>query len=243
MDIDKVMCWPGFSTIARFNSRPGLQVNKKMDDGDWKFLEIWKYGKSDGEYYFRNLFILVELMCVDTVINCTRQSPWEIVEAWILARPTEWTYIIYMEASFTSQCKFHRNQVRKRSCVCELWYLKRKMSSTKYVAREKNTNLSLFETEARKGGAAIAYKFFASTVFAGIVLIWLYRLIYIPGVGESGRWVWIGMFFSELLFGFYWIITQSVRWNVVHRHPFRDRLPLRCNALSLISSDIFMVTF
>ena len=100
--------------------------------------------------------------------------------------------------------------------------------STENGAREENSGRSLFETKAAEGGSvAAAYKVFAFTVLVSIVLIWLYRLTYIPGVGEPGRWVWIGMFVSELLFGFYWIITQSVRWNVVQRIPFKDRLSLR----------------
>nr|XP_027061310.1 cellulose synthase-like protein E6 isoform X2 [Coffea arabica]XP_027063968.1 cellulose synthase-like protein E6 isoform X2 [Coffea arabica] len=114
--------------------------------------------------------------------------------------------------------------------------------STENGAREENSGRSLFETKAAEGGSvAAAYKVFAFTVLVSIVLIWLYRLTYIPGVGEPGRWVWIGMFVSELLFGFYWIITQSVRWNVVQRIPFKDRLSLRYED-KLPDVDIFICT-
>ncbi|KAL3537194.1 hypothetical protein ACH5RR_000560 [Cinchona calisaya] len=102
--------------------------------------------------------------------------------------------------------------------------------------------LSLFETKAAKGGSsAVAYKFFAFTVFVSIILIWLYRLICIPGAGEGGRWVWICMFVSEILFGLYWIITQSLRWNVVHRIPFKNRLSLRYED-KLPEVDVFVCT-
>lgn len=111
-------------------------------------------------------------------------------------------------------------------------------------AREETSNLPLFETKAAKGGsaaAAAAYKLFAFTVFVSIVLIWLFRLIRIPGVGDPGRWVWIGMFISELLFGLYWILTQSLRWNVVQRLPFKDRLSLRSSfSFSLVSLLFFL---
>ncbi|XP_027064860.1 cellulose synthase-like protein E6 isoform X2 [Coffea arabica] len=114
--------------------------------------------------------------------------------------------------------------------------------STENGAREENSGRSLFETKAAEGGSvAAAYKVFAFTVLVSIVLIWLYRLTYIPGVGEPGRWVWIGMFVSELLFGFYWIITQSARWNVVQRIPFKDRLSLRYED-KLPDVDIFICT-
>lgn len=109
--------------------------------------------------------------------------------------------------------------------------------------KDSSSSLPLFETtEAGKSGAAIiAYKLYASTVFVGIVLIWLYRLLNIPGGGESGRWVWIGMLISEVLFGLYWIITQSARWNVVHRHPFKHRLSLRYED-RLPDVDVFVCT-
>ncbi|MCD7456037.1 hypothetical protein HAX54_030510 [Datura stramonium] len=45
--------------------------------------------------------------------------------------------------------------------------------------------------------------------------------------GGSSRYGWLGMLGAELWFGFYWLLTQSLRWNRVHRHTFRDRLLLR----------------
>lgn len=67
----------------------------------------------------------------------------------------------------------------------------------------------------------------------GTCLIWVYRFMNIPKAGEKGRWAWIGMFIAELWFGFYWIITQSVRWNVIHRCTFKDRLINRSYPLSI----------
>ena len=90
--------------------------------------------------------------------------------------------------------------------------------------------LPLFETKLVKGN--VAYKIYAITVFVGICLIWLYRFMHIPRAQEPARWAWIGMFMAELWFGFYWIITQSVRWNVTRRYPFKKTLMSR-SSLSL----------
>ena len=92
----------------------------------------------------------------------------------------------------------------------------------------------LFATKQLKG--RVAYRCFASTIFVGICLILVYRLKYIPSAEEHGRWAWIGLFMAELWFGFYWIITQSVRWNVIHRVPFKDRLLQRSFSASSPSS-------
>nr|XP_023881406.1 cellulose synthase-like protein E6 [Quercus suber]POF22860.1 cellulose synthase-like protein e6 [Quercus suber] len=99
--------------------------------------------------------------------------------------------------------------------------------------------LPLFETkEARFRGA---YKVFASTVFVGICLIWVYRLTHIPRAGEQGRWAWIGMFMAELWFGLYWILTQSCRFKIVYNYPFKERLSYRYKD-KLPSIDIFVCT-
>uniref|UniRef100_A0A2N9HRR9 Glycosyltransferase 2-like domain-containing protein n=1 Tax=Fagus sylvatica TaxID=28930 RepID=A0A2N9HRR9_FAGSY len=99
--------------------------------------------------------------------------------------------------------------------------------------------IPLFETkEARFRGA---YKVFASTVFVGICLIWVYRLTHIPRAGEQGRWAWIGMFMVELWFGLYWIITQSCRFKVVYNYPFKERLSYRYKD-KLPDVDIFVCT-
>ncbi|KAK3200012.1 hypothetical protein Dsin_023427 [Dipteronia sinensis] len=105
----------------------------------------------------------------------------------------------------------------------------------------------LFETKEAKGRAA--YKLFAGTIMVGICLIWLYRIVQvIPRGGgdhdydQEGRsWARIGMFMAELGFGFYWIITQPVRFNVRYRLPFIDRLSSRYED-KLPGVDIFVCT-
>ncbi|CAA2995737.1 cellulose synthase E6 [Olea europaea subsp. europaea] len=102
-----------------------------------------------------------------------------------------------------------------------------------------NGYLPLFETKPAKGRNAL--KLFSLTILLSIFLIWLYRLMYIPRKGEAGRYAWIGMFISEVFFGLYWIMTQTVRWNVVHRYPFKDRLSSRYED-GLPGVDIFVCT-
>ncbi|RWR84931.1 EMP24_GP25L domain-containing protein/Cellulose_synt domain-containing protein [Cinnamomum micranthum f. kanehirae] len=84
--------------------------------------------------------------------------------------------------------------------------------------------LPLFETKEAKG--RIAYRLFSISIFVGICLIWVYRVTHVPG-GGIGRWVWLGMFSAELWFGFYWILTQAVRWRPVYRYTYKERLSQR----------------
>ncbi|KAI8553032.1 hypothetical protein RHMOL_Rhmol06G0313800 [Rhododendron molle] len=104
---------------------------------------------------------------------------------------------------------------------------------------DEEAPLPLFETEVSKG--KLAYRVYAVTVLIGICSIWVYRSINIPTAEEHGRWAWIGMFMAELWFGFYWIITLSVRWNVTHRYPFKDRLINRYGD-KLPAVDVFVCT-
>lgn len=83
----------------------------------------------------------------------------------------------------------------------------------------------LFETKKAQGIAL--YRLFAASVFVGICFIWAYRVNHIPRNGEDGRWVWIGLFAAEVWFGFYWLLTQALRWNPIYRHTFKDRLSRR----------------
>ncbi|XVF03622.1 hypothetical protein REPUB_Repub05bG0008900 [Reevesia pubescens] len=109
---------------------------------------------------------------------------------------------------------------------------------TKQIVEEKGKGLPLFETKEAKG--KLAFRLFSSSIFIGICLIWVYRLINIPRAGERGRWIWIGMFMAEIGFGFYWILTQAVRWNPVHYYPLKQRLPQSSDKLPGV--DIFVCT-
>ncbi|KAG6423878.1 hypothetical protein SASPL_114283 [Salvia splendens] len=95
---------------------------------------------------------------------------------------------------------------------------------------------SLFETKNAKGD--LVYKVFASSIFAGIILIWIYRATHVI---ENGRIVWMGMVGAEIWFGFYWILTQSHRWNRVYRRTFKERLSKRPEG-DLGGVDIFVCT-
>ncbi|XP_038974139.1 cellulose synthase-like protein E6 [Phoenix dactylifera] len=98
---------------------------------------------------------------------------------------------------------------------------------------------ALFETKQAKG--RLAYKLFACSMLVGICSIWLYRATHAPGWGEEGRWAWMGIFAAELWFGFYWIITQSVRWNPIYRFTHPEKLSQRDEA-ELPNVDIFVCT-
>ncbi|XP_062078897.1 cellulose synthase-like protein E1 [Humulus lupulus] len=105
---------------------------------------------------------------------------------------------------------------------------------------EKHHKLPLFETKRAKG--RIIYRVFGSSIFVGICVIWFYRLSYIPKQDQDGRWAWIGLLGAELWFGFYWILTQSHRWNQVYRTTFKDRLSQRYDDGELPGVDIFVCT-
>ncbi|XP_073117697.1 cellulose synthase-like protein E6 isoform X3 [Elaeis guineensis] len=98
---------------------------------------------------------------------------------------------------------------------------------------------SLFEAKQAKG--RLAYKLFACSMLVGICLIWFYRATHVPGWGEQGRWAWIGIFVAELWFGFYWIITQSVRWSPIYYYTHTEKLSQR-DETEWPNVDIFVCT-
>ncbi|CBI23490.3 unnamed protein product, partial [Vitis vinifera] len=51
----------------------------------------------------------------------------------------------------------------------------------------------------------------------------------------------MGLFLSELLFSFYWFLTQLVRWSPIYRYTFKDRLSQRYEEV-LPGIDIFVCT-
>ncbi|ONH99324.1 hypothetical protein PRUPE_6G024800 [Prunus persica] len=103
----------------------------------------------------------------------------------------------------------------------------------------KEEHLPLFETKKAKG--RVLFRIFAASIFAGICLIWVYRVSHIPKAGEDGRFAWIGLLGAEIWFGFYWLLTQASRWNPVYRHTFKDRLSQRYEN-ELPGVDIFVCT-
>ncbi|KAK7301912.1 hypothetical protein RJT34_12789 [Clitoria ternatea] len=95
----------------------------------------------------------------------------------------------------------------------------------------------LFETT--RGRGRFIYRSFAMSLFVAICFIWVYRFSHIKG--EDGKWAWIGMLGAELWFGFYWVLTQALRWNLIFRQPFKNRLSQRYeNKLPRV--DIFVCT-
>ena len=87
--------------------------------------------------------------------------------------------------------------------------------------------LPLFETKVAKG--RILFRCYAASMFVGIIFIWVYRVVHFPPAGAQllRRWAWMGLFPSELLFSFYWFLTQLVRWSPIYRYTFKDRLSQR----------------
>ncbi|MED6159326.1 hypothetical protein PIB30_041324 [Stylosanthes scabra] len=96
----------------------------------------------------------------------------------------------------------------------------------------------LFET--KKGRGRIMYRSFAISLFVAIFFIWVYRVSHIPS--NNKKWVWLGLFGAELWFGFYWVLTQALRWNLVFRKTFKNRLSQRYDDDKLPGVDIFVCT-
>ncbi|KAI5408967.1 hypothetical protein KIW84_054699, partial [Lathyrus oleraceus] len=100
----------------------------------------------------------------------------------------------------------------------------------------------LFET--KKGRGRVIYRLFAISIFVATCFIWLYRFNHIISQQEEDdgrKWIWLGLLASELWFGFYWILTQALRWNLVFRQPFKNRLSQRYEHM-LPAVDIFVCT-
>ena len=114
------------------------------------------------------------------------------------------------------------------------------------MGREIEEEKALFETERGKG--SLIYRPFSVSVFVCICLIWVYRLNQIPKQGQQYSYyccygtilAWLGLLCAELWFGFYWILTQSLRWNLIFRHTFKDRLSLRFNLSLSLSLSLYI---
>ncbi|KAK9267100.1 hypothetical protein L1049_009518 [Liquidambar formosana] len=90
---------------------------------------------------------------------------------------------------------------------------------------EKDDYLPLFETKAAKGRKL--FQFYAVSVLVGICFLCVYRVTHVPAEGKVERWAWMGLFFAELWFVLYWILTLFVRWSPIYRYTFKDRLSHR----------------
>ncbi|KAJ3679099.1 hypothetical protein LUZ60_017110 [Juncus effusus] len=108
------------------------------------------------------------------------------------------------------------------------------------MSKEKAEEGPLFETKIKEG-RRIWYNLYALTVLVSICMVWIYRALNIPSKGEKGRWAWIGLFLSELWFGLYWLISQSLRSNLVYRSTFKEKLSIRYKE-NLPGADIFICT-
>lgn len=107
---------------------------------------------------------------------------------------------------------------------------------------ESGEDYSLFETRKDKGRHI--RRIYAISLFVAICFIWAYRLSHIPAYG---KWAWLGLFAAELWSGFYWLFGQALRWNMLFRKTFINRLsqrfqfdrstPLIC---SRVSQTIFL---
>ncbi|GAB2227590.1 hypothetical protein Drorol1_Dr00009415 [Drosera rotundifolia] len=96
----------------------------------------------------------------------------------------------------------------------------------------------LFETKTAK--LALAYRVVATSMFTSLCLMWLYRATHFPPLGKPGRLASIGLFASELWLGFHCLLSLLLRWNVIYRHTFKNRLARRENDLPEV--DIFVCT-
>ncbi|KAK8689897.1 hypothetical protein V6N13_088605 [Hibiscus sabdariffa] len=104
-----------------------------------------------------------------------------------------------------------------------------------------NGYLPLFETRLANG--LLLFRPYAASVFIAICFIFFYRLSCFPAQhAKTQGLAWIGMFLSELWFGFYFSITVVVRWNPVFHSTFKNRLSSRYVEEALPGVDIFVCT-
>ncbi|XP_051135628.1 LOW QUALITY PROTEIN: cellulose synthase-like protein E1 [Andrographis paniculata] len=105
------------------------------------------------------------------------------------------------------------------------------------MAKNSESEEPLFETRKASAKLITCHRIYAASVLAGILLIWTYRALLIHASSASA-----GMFGAELWFGLYWIITQSQRWNPIHRRTFKHRLAQRYGNEKLPRVDVFVCT-
>ena len=71
---------------------------------------------------------------------------------------------------------------------------------------------------------SLIYRLYACIYFAAIIGLTYYRVKYMP---SEGYWPSILVFVSELGLAYGWILDQSVRWRLVERKVFPQRLSQR----------------
>ncbi|GAB4845931.1 glycosyltransferase 2 [Ancistrocladus abbreviatus] len=103
--------------------------------------------------------------------------------------------------------------------------------------------LPLFET--RRAKVTLIFRVVAATIFLPICMVWIYRATQMPwkeGEHWMIRWGWIAMFGAEIWFSFYWVLSQTLRWNVIYRATFKDKLFKRYDQDEFPRLDIFVCT-
>ncbi|XP_006857764.3 cellulose synthase-like protein E6 [Amborella trichopoda] len=118
----------------------------------------------------------------------------------------------------------------------------REREKLEYSLREREMGkvdeekLSLYGSVKAKG--MFLYRLFGLSFLCAVLMVLYYRLTHVT---EGAQWFWMAIFASEVWFTFYWVLNQSVRWNPVYRHTFKDRLSKRYEK-ELPGVDIFVCT-
>ncbi|KAL9233680.1 hypothetical protein vseg_008644 [Gypsophila vaccaria] len=110
------------------------------------------------------------------------------------------------------------------------------------MGKGKKSYYPLFETKQATG--KLIHRTCATSLLVAICLVWTYRVTQMnmnTNVTVEGKLGWMAVFLAEIWFGFYWMLTQVLRWNCVYRYTFKDRLSQRYED-DLPKVDIFVCT-
>ncbi|KAL3740964.1 hypothetical protein ACJRO7_022133 [Eucalyptus globulus] len=103
----------------------------------------------------------------------------------------------------------------------------------------EKSNLPLFETKSADN--RFIFRLYTLSIFISICFIFYFRIHHLPESKAAEKLAWLGAFFSELWFAFYWFLTVIVRWNPSYRQTFKDRLSQRYEG-DFPGIDIFVCT-
>ncbi|KAI6704719.1 hypothetical protein NL676_007681 [Syzygium grande] len=103
----------------------------------------------------------------------------------------------------------------------------------------EKSNLPLFETKSAKN--RFIFGLYTLSIFISICFILYFRILHLPVSKTAEKLAWLGAFFSELWFAFYWFLTIVIRWNPSYRHTFKDRLSQRYGEV-FPGLDVFVCT-